>query len=304
MNIAENIAQLNNDFGLANRLKFVEGNGGLPLIEIDNANAKAVISLYSGQVLSFQPKSAAQDVLFVSNKAYFQTGKAIKGGIPICWPWFGPDPEGKGRPAHGFVRNRMWGMAKSLETPDGNTQVTLTMTDTPETQAIWPHAFALSLVVTIGKSLTVELITHNQGDTPFTITQALHTYFKIGDINQVQVTGLEGIHYLDKTNGGHEKTQTGAVTVTQEVDRVYTNVTAPDLVINDASLARRIGITTEGSKTTIVWNPWIEIAKNMADLEDLDYLQFICVETANAADDVVTIAPGASAQLTVNYRVE
>jgi glucose-6-phosphate 1-epimerase len=304
MNIAENIAQLNNDFGLANRLKFVEGNGGLPLIEIDNANAKAVISLYSGQVLSFQPKSAAQDVLFVSNKAYFQTGKAIKGGIPICWPWFGPDPEGKGRPAHGFVRNRMWGMAKSLETPDGNTQVTLTMTDTPETQAIWPHAFALSLVVTIGKSLTVELITHNQGDTPFTITQALHTYFKIGDINQVQVTGLEGIHYLDKTNGGHEKTQTGAVTVTQEVDRVYTNVTAPDLVINDASLARRIGITTEGSKTTIVWNPWIEIAKNMADLEDLDYLQFICVETANAADDVVTIAPGTSARLTANYRVE
>jgi glucose-6-phosphate 1-epimerase len=120
----------------------------------------------------------------------------------------------------------------------------------------------------------------------------------------VQVTGLEGIHYLDKTDGGSEKTQAGAVTVTQEVDRVYTDVTAPELVINDASLARRIGISTEGSKTTIVWNPWIEIAKNMADLDDLDYLQFICVETANAADDVVTIAPGASAQLTVNYRVE
>jgi glucose-6-phosphate 1-epimerase len=304
MNIAESIAQLNANFGLANRLKFVEGNGGLPLIEIDNANAKAVISLYSGQVLSFQPKSAAQDVLFVSNKAYFQTGKAIKGGIPICWPWFGSDPEGQGRPAHGFVRNRMWTIAQSLETPEGNTQVTLTMTNTPETQTIWPHAFVLSLVVTIGQSLTVELITQNQGNTPFTITQALHTYFKIGDINQVQVTGLEGIHYLDKTDGGSEKTQAGAVTVTQEVDRVYTNVTAPELVINDASLARRIGISTEGSKTTIVWNPWIEIAKNMADLDDLDYLQFICVETANAADDVVFIAPGASARLTANYRVE
>jgi glucose-6-phosphate 1-epimerase len=298
------IAQLNTDFGLADQLKFVEGQGALPLIRIENAKASALISVYAGQVLSFQPKSAAQDLMFCSQKAYYQVGKAIKGGIPICWPWFGPDPEGLGRPAHGFVRNRLWHVARTLTTGNGDTQVTLELTDTPETQAIWPHAFTLNLVVTVGENLTVELITHNQGEVPLTVTQALHTYFKVGDINQVQVLGLDSTHYLDKTDGGTEKTQTGGVTISQEVDRVYTNVSAPELVIADASLGRRICIGAEGSKTAIVWNPWLEIAKNMADLEDLDYLQFICVETANAAADIVTIASGASAKLVANYRVE
>jgi glucose-6-phosphate 1-epimerase len=299
-----NIAQLNTDYGLVNQLKFVEGNGGLPFIEIENAKATAVISVYAGQVLSFQPKSAAQDLMFASQKAYYQLGKAIKGGIPICWPWFGPDPEGLGRAAHGFVRNRLWNVARTLTTGEGDTQVILELTDTPETRAIWPHAFTLSLVVTVGESLTVELITRNQVESPLTVTQALHTYFRVGDINQVQVLGLEGIHYLDKTDGGIEKTQVGPVTIAQEVDRVYTNVTADELVIADASLGRRICIADEGSKTAIVWNPWIEIAKNMADLEDLDYLKFICVETANAAEDIVTIAPGSESRLAAHYRIE
>jgi glucose-6-phosphate 1-epimerase len=113
-----NIAQLNADHGLNEQLKFVEGKGGFPFIEIRNTKASAIISAYSGQVLSFQPKSEAQDVLFLSDKAYYQTGKAIKGGIPICWPWFGADPEGLGRAAHGFVRNRLWNVVRSLTTDE------------------------------------------------------------------------------------------------------------------------------------------------------------------------------------------
>jgi glucose-6-phosphate 1-epimerase len=243
-------------------------------------------------------------VMFLSDKAYYQSGKAIKGGIPICWPWFGPDPEGLGRTAHGFVRNRMWNMVRSLTTTDGDTQVILGLSDTPETQAIWPQTFKLTLVVTVGESLTVELITRNQGDAPFTLTQALHTYFKVGDINQVQVLGLDGVSFLDKTDGGVKKTQNGAVTISQEVDRVYMNVTAAELVIADTIFDRRICITAQGSKTAIVWNPWVEITASMADLDDADYQRFICVETANAADDVVTIAPGSEARLVANYRVE
>lgn len=298
------IAQLNIDYGIADQLKFVEGKGGFPLIEIHNAKASAAISVYSGQVLSFQPKSEAQDLMFVSDKAYYQTGKATKGGIPICWPWFGPDPEGLGRAAHGFVRNRMWNMVQSHTTAEGDTQVTLGLSDTPETQSIWPQAFELNLVVTVGESLTVELVTRNKGDAPFTLTQALHTYFKVGDVNQVQVLGLDGVSYLDKTNGGAEKTQVGAVTISQEVDRVYTNVTAPELTIADPVFDRRICITAQGSKTAIVWNPWVDITAGMADLDDADYQRFVCVETANAANDVVTIAPGAEARLVANYRVK
>jgi glucose-6-phosphate 1-epimerase len=298
------IAQLNTDHGLADQLKIVEGKGGFPLIEINNAKASALISLYSGQVLSFHPKSETQDVMFLSDKAYYQAGKAIKGGIPICWPWFGPDPEGLGRAAHGFVRNRMWNMVRSLTTANGETQVTLGLSDTPETQTIWPQAFELTLVVTVGESLTVELITSNKGDTPFTVTQALHTYFKVGDISQVQVLGLDGVQFLDKTDGGSEKTQVGAVTISREVDRVYTNVTATELVIVDPSFERRIHITAQGSKTAIVWNPWVDITAGMADLDDNDYKGFICVETANAAEDVVAIAPGAEARLVAHYRVE
>jgi glucose-6-phosphate 1-epimerase len=297
------IAQLNTDHGLTDQLKFVEGKGGFPLIEVNNAKASATISVYSGQVLSFHPKPEAQDVMFLSDKAYYQIGKAIKGGIPICWPWFGPDPEGLGRTAHGFVRNRMWNVVRSLTTVDGDTEVTLGLSDTPETQAIWPQSFELILVVTVGESLTVELITRNSGNTPFKLTQALHTYFKVGDINQVQVLGLDGVSFLDKTDGGVEKTQVGAVTIAQEVDRVYMNVTAAELVIADEVFDRRICISAQGSKTAIVWNPWVEITAGMADLDDADYQRFICVETANAADDVVTIAPGAEARLVANYRV-
>jgi glucose-6-phosphate 1-epimerase len=298
------IAQLNIDHGLTDQLKVVEGKGGFPFIEINNTRASAVISVYSGQVLSFRPKSEAQDVMFLSDKAYYQSGKAIKGGIPICWPWFGPDPDGLGRAAHGFVRNRMWNMVRSLTTADGDTQVTLSLSDTPETQSIWPQAFELILVVTVGESLTVELITRNQGDTPFMLTQALHTYFNVGDINQVQVLGLDGITFLDKTKGGVETMQVGAVTISQEVDRVYTNVAATELVIADISLDRRICITAQGSKTAIVWNPWVDITAGMADLEDADYQRLICVETANAADDIVAVAPGSEVRLVANYRVE
>jgi glucose-6-phosphate 1-epimerase len=298
------IAQLNSDHGLADRLKFVEGKGGFPLIEINNAKASAAISLYSGQVLSFRPQSEAQDTMFLSDKAYYQIGKATKGGIPICWPWFGPDPEGLGRAAHGFVRNRMWNMVRSLTTADGDTQVILGLSDTPETRSIWPQAFELSLVVTVGESLTVELITRNKGDAPFTVTQALHTYFKVGDINQVQVLGLDGVRYLDKTDGGTEKTQVGPVTIAQEVDQIYQNVTAAELVIADAIFDRRICIAAQGSKTAIVWNPWVDITAGMADLDDADYQRFICVETANAAADVATIAPGSEACLVATYQVK
>ena len=297
------IAQLNADYGLADQLKFVEGKGGFPNLEVNNAKANAVISLYSGQVLSFQPQSE-EDLMFVSEKAYYQSGKAIKGGVPICWPWFGPDPENAGRAAHGFVRNRMWTVGHTKAVDDGTTQIALELSDTSETQGIWPQKFKLTLTITVSDSLTLELATHNAGDAPFEITQAFHTYFKVGDISQVEVVGLNGVSYLDKTKESQKQTQSGAITVTQEVDRVYQDVLSSELEIVDMSLDRRIVISSQGSKTAIVWNPWTEISAKMADLDNNDYTRFICVETANAASDVVTVEPGYEAKLVAKYRIE
>jgi glucose-6-phosphate 1-epimerase len=297
------IEQWNDEFGIAGQLRFVEGAGGLPFVEISNENANATVSVYAGQVLSYQPVNETADLLFLSEHAYYQPGKAIKGGAPVCWPWFGPDPEGQGRPAHGFVRNRQWNVLSTAASSAGETKLTLGLQDTDETREIWPNSFELQLEITVGAALTLELITRNLGDQAFSITQALHTYFKVGDISQVQVLGLEGDTYLDKVDGGAEKKQSAAVTVAGEVDRIYTNV-QPELVIDDGALGRRIRIASAGSLTAVVWNPWSEICTNMADLADDAYQQFICVETANAAEEVVEIQPGSEHRLLASYGVQ
>ncbi|SCY09219.1 glucose-6-phosphate 1-epimerase [Nitrosospira sp. Nl5] len=298
-----NIEQLNTDHGITDQLKFVEGAGGLPFIQIDNAKARAVISVYAGQVLSFQPVNEPHDLMFLSEAAYYQPGKAIKGGTPICWPWFGPDPEAFGRPAHGFVRNRFWNVIRTETKSDGDVRVTLGLTDTPETRAIWPHSFVLALEITVGDSLNLELITRNTGKESFSITQALHTYFKVEHIGEVVVLGLEDTEYIDKADNGARKLQKGAVTIKAEVDRIYRD--APDeLVIDDTALDRRIRIASRGSKTAVVWNPWAKIAAEMGDLKDDDYKRLLCVETANAASDVAEVGPRGEFRLAANYRIE
>ena len=298
-----NIEQLNADYGIADKVKFVEGTGGFPLIEVSNEYAQAKISVYAGHILSFKPVEQAEDVIFLSSKVNYQLGKAIRGGTPICWPWFGPDPEVKGRPNHGFVRNRMWQMRDVFSTPDGETKITMGLVDTPETREIWDYSFDLAIAITVGRVLTVELITRNTGEQAFKITQALHTYFQIGDINQVTVLGLKDREYLDKVDSGKQKTQTDEVTFAGECDRIYLNV-QPELVIDDRALNRKIKVRATNSKTAIVWNPGAEISTKMADLGDQDYENFVCVETANAANEVIEVGAGGEYILTAQYAVE
>lgn len=297
------VDQLNQEFGIPNQLKIIEGKGGFPVVEVDNKRAKARISVYSAQVLSFQPNGETEDLLFVSENAYYQTGKATKGGIPICWPWFGPDPEGLGRASHGFVRNRMWSLLSAEETPDGETKVRLGVTADEETLEIWPHRFELVMEILVGTQLRVTLITQNTGDEAFSITQAFHAYFTIGDVTQVRVLGLEDKTYLDKADGGAQKTQSGAIAISEETDRIYMDV-PPELIVDDGALGRRIRIATTGSHTAIVWNPWKEISMKMADLEEQDYQRFICVETANAENEVIEVSPGDDYRLQAVYTVE
>jgi glucose-6-phosphate 1-epimerase len=294
------VEQMNDDFGIDGQLRFVEGPGGLTMIEIDNVQARATISTYAGQVLSFKPQGAAQDLLFVSKKAYFAEGKAIKGGIPICWPWFGPDPEDRGRPAHGFVRSWPWHVLATEALPDGTTRVKLGVADDADTRSIWTQTFNLLLQISVGPTLRLELITRNAGDMSFPITQGFHTYFKVGDIDRVKVLGLEDHSFTDKTAWDAEETQIGPVTIAGEVNRIYRGVKR-DLIIDDGALDRRIRIRGTASSTCVVWNPWIETAVSMADLEDDDFKRMLCVETVNAGDETVWVPPRDDVRIGVEY---
>ena len=286
---------LNAAHGIPTHPTVIEGPGGLPMIEVDNAHATARVSLYGGQVLAYRPHGAAADLLFVSEQAHYQPGKAVRGGVPVCWPWFGPDPQALGRPAHGFARTRRWDLRQTMVLPGGETRLVLGLNDMAETRALWPHAFDLSLAITVGRTLRLALTTRNTDTTPLTITQALHSYFAVGDIAQTRVQGLDGCAYTDKAAGARSavKRQTGDVTVAAEVDRIYSGV-PPSLTLMDGALARTLRITSEGSHTAVVWNPWAAIAAGMADLQDDEYRRFVCVETANAGAEVITLAPGST----------
>jgi len=296
------IAQANEQFGIDGILTICAGNGGFPLIKIDNEHASAEICSYAGQVLSYRPEGDKDDLLFVSQQANFKPGKAIKGGIPVCWPWFGPDSEARGRPDHGFVRARQWTLLVTERMSDDATRVRLGIKDDEVTRALWPHAFALEIEVTVGATLELALISRNTGDTPVTLTQALHTYFNIGDVHQAQVLGLAGFDYIDKVGETAERTQSGPINFDGPVNRIYLD-TADELIIDDPSLGRRIHIEREGSNSAVVWNPWIEQSRSMADFGDDEYLRMVCVETTNAAKDSVQVAPGATYRLASRYAI-
>ena len=291
-------------FFIKNHLGFIEGKGGLSCIKVDNNHASALISLYGAQVLSYQPKSSNtdSDLLFISETAYFEEGKAIKGGIPICWPWFGKDPEGLGRQMHGFARNMLWQLEETTSTSN-ETVIVLSLSDAKDYRHLWTHDFKLTLKITVGEILSISLKTENTGDERFKITQAMHAYFSVDDIDQIRVGGLESVEYIDTVNGLNELVvQNGDIEVNQEIDRIYINAPKKTLLL-DEKLKRKLTIESIGSETTVVWNPWKDISKNSADLRDDAYKQFICIETANAARDVIVIPPSESFTLEAKYSV-
>ncbi len=190
------LSELRTQFAQIEGVHFTERTSGLPEIHIENRFCEAVVSLQGGQVLSYTQKADGRDLLFCSKKAYFESGKGIKGGAPICWPWFGEHPDGLG--AHGFARKTLW-QADQITTDDcGVTEVTLSTCTTPETEQYWPYQAKLSTTIRLGKWLSISLCTTNLGPEPLPLTQAIHTYFQVADIKAVKVSGLESHAYYDK----------------------------------------------------------------------------------------------------------
>ncbi len=294
------IETLNSRYSHAGYVTFKEGSEGIPIALITTPHATAAITPYGAQLLSYTFASDENDLLFLSSKAIFKEGTPIRGGVPICWPWFGPDPEAKRRSDHGLARTRMWSVVSSYLLKEQECSITFELTDTPETYALWPHRFRLILKVTVGKKLTMELTTQNRGEAPFELTQALHTYFTIGDITQTQITGLEGCTYSDKMDESREKRDSTTILIERETDRIYSHK-GGEIIIHDEALQRRIHIESEGSRTAVVWSPWIRVCEQKADLASEDYKKMLCIETANAGDDIITINPNQSYTLKAVY---
>jgi glucose-6-phosphate 1-epimerase len=187
-------------------------------------------------------------------------------------------------------------------TTDEKTKVSLQFLESYKKEKTWRQPFALTLEITVGTTLSLKLITRNSGDKPFSITQAFHSYFRVGNIDRVQVLGLDGCEYFDKLDQGTQKSQIGAVVVTEEVDRIYTEV-RNKLMIHDSAFKRRIEISSPGNETVVVWNPWVKTSKKIADLKNQSYKHFICVETGNIAFDLIQVAPAEEYSLVTHFKI-
>lgn len=293
---------LNQRFGIEGVVHFSEQRNGFVVAEVNNRNATAAIALQGAHLMRFRP-NGEEPLIWMSQEARLAAGKSIRGGVPVCWPWFGAHPENGKLPAHGFARTVPWRLNQVHALAEGETRLEFELIQTPATRAQWPHPCSVRHIITIGQELTHELVTGNHGETPIEIGEALHTYFQVGDVRKVTVNGLQGCDYLDKVRGMARDRQSGPVTFSGEVDRIYLDTPAVT-EIRDPAMRRRIVIRSRGSHSTVVWNPWLEKAAQMGDLGAQGYLHMLCVESANAAGDTVTIAPGAQHRLVARYAIE
>jgi glucose-6-phosphate 1-epimerase len=296
------IAALEQRFGIAGEVSFAEGPHGMPVADVSNAQAMGCIALQGAQLLSWAPHSQ-ELVIWLSPLAKFGPGKAVRGGVPVCWPWFGPHAGEPSFPAHGFARTAPWEAVEAEALEDGSDRLGFRLIRDEASFGLWPHSTPVEIRYTLGAALEIELRTCNQTPNPITLGEALHTYFNVGDVRRIKIEGLDGCEYLDKVDGGQRRRQSGPVAINGETDRVYLDTTA-DCVIEDPGLGRRIRIEKLGSRSTVVWNPWEEKARKMGDIPEDGYLGMVCVESANAGENAVTLAPGEEHRLWARYSVE
>ena len=296
-------AELGNRFDIPEALRFEPGSDGFVRAVISTPAAEADLYLQGAHLAHWTPRGQ-RPVLFVSPKSLFAAGKAIRGGVPIIFPWFGSRSDGKPGPAHGFARTSEWTVESARQLADGRVEITLAFSSNNATREFFDAAFRLRFRVTIGSELEMELETSNQGKTPFTFEEALHTYLAVGCVQRASLFGLDNTVFIDKTDGFKRKRQeTEPMRIAKETDQVHLDTQAT-CTVWDPAWDRRITIEKSGSGSTVIWNPWIEKSKGMSDMEADGWKHMLCVETANAADNAVLLGPGASHKLATKIRVE
>jgi len=274
-------------------MNVINGRGGLPMLRMETPWSAAEIYLQGACVTHFQ-KHGEPPLLFLSEQSRFEPNAPIRGGIPIIFPWFGK-PAGRAT-QHGFARVRAWELVETTKHADGSATIHLSLPVCTELLSI-----PLEYHVTVGKTLTAELIVTNFSAAEFTFENCLHTYFTVGDINQTSIVGLQGADYLDALEGrARRQEMSETIRFTGEVDRLYFNTPHP-VAIHDTALRRTILVEKEGSASTVVWNPWLAKAKSMADFGEEEYRRMVCVESGNAAMNEIKLAVGQESRLKVTW---
>ena len=279
-------------FEIPGVVTFTAGNGGLPRINLQTGRSTAEMYLHGAHVTGFQ-KTGEPPLLYLSRLSHFASDKAIRGGVPICLPWFGPR---EGDVMHGFARLTEWELLETKAAPKGGVTVRLKLPDAA-IKAPWPM-FSAEFVLTVTDKLAMELIVTNQSDRYLEFENCLHTYFAVGDIREISLTGLKSAYYLDKADQGARKQERAdAIRITAETNRVYLD-TASAVEIHDAKFHRAVRVEKSGSVSTVVWNPWTTQAMP-GDWDRNDYQRMICIESGNVGPNKLTLAPGQVASLKV-----
>lgn len=283
--------------------------GELKCWRIDDGRAELLVTEQGAQVVSYR-RHGDQPLIWLNDQAIFKPGTPIRGGVPVCWPWFGnlsKNPNAvqamrqaeDAAPAHGLVRAMNW-VLEGIESDHSPQRVTFSLPQANGQLPGWPHQAELRLAIELGDDLSIDLTTRNLGQQPITLSQALHTYFAVSDVRQVSVDEVASLEYIETLENWETRTQEGALEVAGETDRIYLD-TPKRLAINDHEWKRRVLIDTHGSASAVIWNPWIERAAAFVDMANDGWQHMFCIETANVLGDVVTLAPGASHSL--GYRL-
>jgi glucose-6-phosphate 1-epimerase len=288
--------ELTAKFGIAGILDFVETEHGLVKAAISLDGVTAELFLQGAQVTAWRPPDE-RPVLFTSPNSAFAPGRAIRGGIPVIFPWFGASRHAPTAPQHGFARTATWHLDGVEAAGGGSLTLTLSLGDGDVGSPFWPERFRAIYTVTFAQTLSLRLAVQNRAMHPIVFEEALHNYFAISDIAEIAISGLARTTYIDKTDATRRKMQTAdLVTITAETDRVYLD-TPGRCVVEDGGWRRRIVVKKNGAASSVVWNPWAEKAAAMADLGDPAWRGMVCVETGNIADNEVRLAADAEHQM-------
>ena len=293
------VAALKERFGIPGVAEILTGNGGLAKVVVSAPEATGEMYLHGAQVTSWI-SSGRNEALYVSPNSIWQDGRAIRGGVPICFPWFGDKQGDPSAPAHGFVRTKSWEL-EGIESRGEGIEVTMSTTSDDVTRKWWPFDFRLICRGTFARGLQIDLIVTNSGSSAFWFEEALHAYFAVGDAESALVHGLDATRYIDKTDNRVQKLQSGDIYITAETDRVYLDTTGPVELV-DLATSRRIHIWKQSSQTTVVWNPWMEKSIALKDLGPEQWKEFVCIETANVAPLALKLGPGETHTMVVKVQ--
>ena len=266
-------------------MQIIKQKNELEYLEVSNALSSIKIAFQGAHIFDFRVKDKPK-LLFLSDTSHFAIGKAIRGGIPICWPWFGAHASDNSLPNHGFARSSLWTHVETEALSESKTKIVFSLESSEESLKMWPYDFELTLEIYMSDILEVSLISKNRGEKSFTLTQALHTYLEIEEIHEVEVQGLRNKPFYNKLDNSFDNVENEELKFTTEVDRIYYDLSQP-LFVKDAN--QNITVETKGSNSVVVWNPGSEYKKSFNDLSA--YENMLCLESANVFKDEIELQP-------------